>query len=562
MPLDALCLHAVVEELRPRIVGTRIDKVQQPARDQVILLLRKDRLLLNAGANSPRIHLTAQLRDNPAQPPMFCMLLRKHLTGGKLIALAQPGLERVVELTFEVTTELGEPGVRKLVLEAMGRRSNLILLDGEGRIVDCMRRVDAEMSPLRQVLPGLYYRLPPAPEGKESLIEATEESFREAFGRANPEKTVDGWLLERFFGLSPLTAREISCRCGAERLFELGGDGAGRLWDEIVQLQDTIRENHFTPTAIKRDGKFVDFSYREILQYGADVEQAVYGSFSELMDDFYEERERQDRMRQRGQDIIRTVTTARDRVARKIALQEKDYAATKDRDQLRICGDLITANLYRMEKGMPSFTTENFYDEACGPITIPLDPLLTPQQNAAKFYKRYNKTKTAERYLAEQLTKGRGELSYLESVLEEIGRAESEQDFMENRSELRQAGYLRRQSGERKEMKRPASRPREFRSSAGMRILVGRNNRQNDALTTKEADRRDLWFHTQKIHGSHVILCTQGREPDRQSMMDYTPVKFVKKPAGAQPGMVVYETYQTVYVTPEETLAKKLEVRR
>ncbi|MBU5627086.1 NFACT family protein [Oscillibacter sp. MSJ-2] len=582
MPLDALCLHAVVEELRPRIVGTRIDKVQQPARDQVILLLRKDRLLLNAGANAPRIHLTAQLRDNPAQPPMFCMLLRKHLTGGKLIALAQPGLERVVELTLEVTTELGEPGIRKLVLEAMGRRSNLVLLDGEGRIIDCMRRVDAEMSPLRQVLPGLYYRLPPAPEDKEPLTEATEESFQKAFGRANPEKTVDGWLLERFFGLSPLTTREISCRCGAERLFELGGDGAGRLWSEIEQLQNAVLENHFTPTAIKRDGKFVDFSYREILQYGTDVEQVWYGSFSELMDDFFADRERQDRVRQRGQDIIRTVTTARDRVARKIALQEKDYAATKDRDQLRICGDLITANLYRMEKGAASFSTENFYDEACGPITIPLDPLLTPQQNAAKYYKRYNKTKTAERYLTEQLTKGREELSYLESVMEEIGRAESEQDFMEIRSELRQAGYLRRQSGERREMKRPASRPREFRSSAGMRILVGRNNRQNDALTMKEADRRDLWFHTQKIHGSHVILCTQGQEPDRQSMMeaamlaawfsqasggqnvpvDYTPVKFVKKPAGAQPGMVVYETYQTVYVTPEETLARKIEVRR
>ena len=582
MPLDALCLHAVVEELRPRIVGARVDKVQQPAKDQVILLLRKDRLLLNAGANAPRIHLTALSRDNPAQPPMFCMLLRKHLTGGKITAIAQPGLERAVELTFEIVTELGQPGVRRLVIEAMGRRSNLILLDEEGRIIDCMRRVDAEMSPLRQVLPGLYYRLPPAPEGKIPLTEAEEEPFLQALQEANPEKTVDGWLLDHFFGLSPLTAREIACRCGGERIFEMGSEGGSLLWKQVQALLDIVKENKFTPVAIKRNGKFADFSYREILQYGASVEQVTYGSFSELMDHFYEEREQQDRVRQRGQDILRAVTTARDRTARKIAVQEKDYQATLDRDHLRICGDLITANLYRMEKGASSVTAENYYEEGCPQVTIPLDPLLTPQQNAAKYYKRYQKAKTAGRYLTEQLRQGREELTYLESVIEEISRAETEQDFTDIRTELRQGGYLRLRSGERREMKRSASRPREFRSSAGLRILVGRNNRQNDLLTTKEADRRDTWLHTQKIHGSHVILCTGGAEPDRQSLIeaaeiavwfsqaregqnvpvDYTAVKYVKKPAGARPGMVVYDPYRTVFVTPEEERIKRLEVKR
>ena len=579
MPLDALCLRAVVEELRPRLTGARIDKVQQPARDQVILLLRKDRLLLNAGASSPRIQLTALTRDNPAQPPMFCMLLRKHLTGGKILSVEQPGLERAVAITVEVTTELGETGQRKLVLEAMGRRSNLILLDGEGRIIDCMRRVDAEMSPQRQVLPGLYYRLPPAPEGKHPLTEVERESFFALLEQANGEKTVDGWLLDSYFGLSPLIAREIAWRCGGERLMELHDEGRERLFAEVERLGQMAAEGRFQPMALRREGKFTDFSYQPILQYGAATENVPYESFSALMDDFFQSREQQERVRQRGQDMVRTVTTARDRVARKIAIQEKDYAATADRDKLRICGDLITANLYRMEKGIASFTTENFYEEDCPPLAIQLDPLLTPQQNAAKYYKRYTKAKTAERYLKEQLEKGREELTYLESVLEEISRAETEQDFLEIRAELRAGGYIRAQGNERREMKRPASRPRELRSTAGLRILVGRNNRQNDRLSLKEADRRDIWFHTQKIHGSHVILCTEGREPDEKSMeeaamaaawysqgkegknvpVDYTPVKFLKKPAGSPPGMVVYDTYKTVFVTPEEAVMKKLE---
>ena len=324
----------------------------------------------------------------------------------------------------------------------------------------------------------------------------------------------------------------------------------------------------------------MEFSYLPITQYGPAAEGTVWPSFSALMDDFYAQREHQDRIRQKGQDLVRTATTARDRLRRKLAMQEKDYAQTQDRDRLRICGDLITANLYRMEKGHASFTTENFYAESGGEITIALDPLLTPQQNAAKYYKRYNKAKTAEKYLREQMTLARQDLDYLESVLEEISRAESEQDFADIRNELKDAGYIRRQPKEKKELKRP-NRPREFRTSGGFRVLVGRNNRQNDQLTLKSADRRDLWLHTQKIHGSHVILCTGGVEAPPEDLVeaakiaayysqaresgnvpvDYTPVRNVKKPAGGRPGMVIYPTYQTVNVTPDEALVKRLEVR-
>ena len=577
MPLDGVCMQAVAEELRPALLGLRIDKVQQPARDQVILLLRGNkRLLLNAGANAPRVQLTGLTRDNPAEPPMFCMLLRKHLVGARVAALTQPPLERLVRLELDVTDDFGRPGRRTLVLEAMGRRSNLILLDGEGRIIDCLRRVDADMSASRQVLPGLYYE-PPASVGRLPVTEETEDGFREKLSAANPERSVDAFLLDSYFGVSPLIARELSFRAAGEtdaHLFGLGREGENRLWREVSALTEAIRENHFTPICLKKDGKMADFTYCPIAQYGPAMETVRYDAFSALMDDFYALREQQERVRQRGADLLRTATTARDRLRRKLAMQEKDYAETQNRDQLRIYGDLITANLYRMERGQSRLEAENFYDPEGGTIAIPLDPLLTPQQNAAKYYKRYTKAKTAEKYLTEQMAIARRDLDYIESVLEELDRAETEQDFLDIRGELRDAGFLRRQG--KKEVSRPA-KPLEFRTTSGFRVLVGRNNRQNDKLT-KSAGPRDIWLHTQKIHGSHVILCTEGRETDDDTIVeaaklaawfsqareganvpvDYTPVKNVKKPAGARPGMVIYSTCRTVNVTPEESLVKKL----
>ena len=390
MPLDGICMQAVAEELRPELLGLRIDKVQQPARDQVILLLRGNkRLLLNAGANTPRIQLTALTRDNPAEPPMFCMLLRKHLVGGRVAAVTQPPLERLVRLELDVTDDFGQPGRRTLVLEAMGRRSNLILLDGEGRIIDCLRRVDADMSAARQVLPGLYYE-PPASVGRLPVTEETENGFREKISAANPERSVDAFLLDHYFGISPLIARELAFRSAGEtdaHLFDLGAVGEDRLWKELSGLIRAIQENHFTPICLKKDGKMADFTYCPIAQYGPAMETVRYDTFSTLMDDFYALREQQERVRQRGADLLRTATTARDRIRRKLAMQEKDYAATQNRDQLRIYGDLITANLYRMERGAARLETENFYDPECRPVAIPLDPLLTPQQNAAKYYK-------------------------------------------------------------------------------------------------------------------------------------------------------------------------------
>lgn len=581
MPLDAICLRAVLHELRPQLIGARIDKVQQPARDQIILLLRGNlRLLLNAGANQPRIQLTNILRDNPAQPPMFCMLLRKHLVGARVLAIEQPDLERMVILTLQCTDEFGEISQKQLVLECMGRRSNLVLLDAQGRIVECLRRVDADLSAARQLLPGLFYHLP-TPLDKLSLLSQEEDSIALARRGGEEEAAVDKWVLDHYTGISPLIARELAFRAGGATDVRFGAlNGAQRetLAQEFADTASAIKEDRYTPVILYRDGKPVDFTYRLIAQYGAETQVETREDFSSMLDEFYDARERQELSARRGRELAHAASIARDRMARKAENLKRDYAATQKRDEFRLRGDLITANLYRMKGGERVLQAENYYEDGCPLIDIPLDPLLTPQQNAAKNYKQYNKLKTAEFHLREQIEKAENERAYLESVLQELAQAETEQEFNEIRRELQETNYLKKSSGK-KEQKR-AFAPRTFKTSGGFEVLVGRSNVQNDQLT-KKSDKRDYWFHTQHIHGSHVILrcagLTPGDEDLREAAMlaayfsqakessgvpvDYCPVKFVKKPAGARPGMVTYDNYRTLYVTPEEGLAKKLLIR-
>ena len=581
MPMDAICMNAVAQEVRGALLGARIDKIQQPARDQIVLLMpRGIRLLINAGTNQPRLQLTHILRENPAQPPMFCMLLRKHLTGAKILDITQPEMERMLILTLEGHDEMGEVCRRKLVLEAMGRQANLILLDQEDRIVECMRRVDLDLSEKRQLLPGLFYHLPPAQADKRSPLSLAEGDFERMLQSADGEMQVDRWLLSQFFGLSPLICRELAFRAGGStdvHIGDLGEAGREKLAAVFAELLSRLQEHNFVPTMIVQNGKPMDYAALPITQYENAAETMAFTSFGEMLDAFYENREKVEKMRQMGHDLIQTATSTRDRIRRKLATQEKEYQTTQDRDALRKSGDLITANLYRMEKGASVLEAEDYYEENCPTIRISLDPLLTPQQNAARYYKKYNKAKTAEKILREQIDLGRIELEYLESILETIREAESEQDFREIRAELKEAGYIKQHLNEKKQVKK-VLRPRAFLSSSGLRISVGRNNKQNDLLTCKTAEPKDIWFHTQKIHGSHVILHTNGLQPDEESMteaamlaayysqaregqnvpVDYTPVRFVKKPSGAKPGMVIYTTYQTAYVTPDEALVKRL----
>lgn len=578
MPLDAVCLQAVVAELAPQITGSRIEKIQQPARDQVVLLLRGNRrLLLSAGGGQPRLHLTELLRDNPAQPPMFCMLLRKYLSGGIIESIQQAPLERVVTLTVSAADELGERSQFSLILEAVARRANLILADKDGHIIDCLRRIDFEMNPDRQVLPGLFYHLPTPPD-KVSPFTVTEEEFAALAAAAGEGAPADQWLVRAVNGLSPLVARELTFRaCGSTDAPVTGHTAA--LWSAFAAWRDTVNEKHFIPAMLKRSGVPMDFTYLHVGQYGGAAEEETYTSFSRLLDDFYEKREQAERVKQKGQDLVKTASNGAARLRRKIAAQEQELAESKNRDKWRVYGELITANLYRMERGMSRLTAQNYYDPDCADVDIPLDVRLSPQENAAKYFKKYTKAKTAEKYITAQLEKARVELTYLESVLQELTLAESEQDFNDIRAELTDGGYLRAKG--RKQPQRP-SKPREFRSTAGLRILVGRNNRQNDRLTAKDAEKWDIWLHTQRIHGSHVILCTGGAQPDEQSLLeaaslaayfsqaqdgtkvpvDFTQVKYVKKPAGSPPGFVNYTNYKTILADPSEELVKRLAAGR
>ncbi|MGE4276806.1 MAG: NFACT family protein [Lawsonibacter sp.] len=587
MPLDALCLSGLVYELQNALVGAKIDKIHQPGRDEVVMALRcakgNVKLLLSANPNHPRPQLTELARENPDAPPMFCMRLRKYLTGGRILEITQPPLERVVEFRMEALDELGDRVERRLVLEAMGRHSNLILLDGEGRIVDCLRRVDGDMSAKRQVLPGLFYHLPPTQE-KLDPTTLNRENLARMAEEAPGEARADQWLLDTFGGLSPLICRELAQRAGGAVdicLSDLGPAGRERLANEVKQLLISVKERNFTPYLIAIENRPKDFTFLPITQYGEAAELTAYPTFSTLLDRFYEQRESQERVKQKGQDLIRSVTNTRGRTARKLGNQDKELAATRERERLRQFGDLITANLYAIKRGMERLNAVDFYDPEGKEVEIPLNPRLTPQQNAAKYYKEYHKAKTAEEMLTIQLEKGRRELDYLDSVLENITLAEGERDLQEIRQELTDTGYLRRKSKAKGREKRISSKPLEFRSSSGLRISVGKNNTQNDLLTCKQAFKSDIWLHTQKIHGSHVILWMEGSQPDPQSLheaaclaawfsqaresgkvpVDYTPVKYVKKPAGARPGMVVYTTYETVWVTPDEMLVKQLRVK-
>ena len=571
MAFDAVFLTAVLEELRQKIIGLRVEKIQQPARDTVLLGLRgKERLLLSANVNRPRIHLTGASYENPAQPPMFCMLLRKHLSGGRIAELRQPPAERMVDLVLDCTDEMGIPCQKHLILELMGRNSNLILAGEDGRIIDCLRRVDFEMSELRQVLPGLFYHEPPR-QSRGIPSETSEEMIVEKLRAVDSPKRLDKWLIDSFDGFSPLIARELSYGfCG-----ETDGDILTMDREKLGgYLAEQFRFRSYRPILLLRDGQPKEYSYRPIEQYGQYMQAEELESFSGLLDRFYTQTEHSDRMRQKTQTLRKTVTTLRERTLRKLELQRKEYESTLDREQLRQMGDIVTANLHAIERGQTRLVAEDFYHDMV-PVEIPLKPELSPQQNAARFYKDYAKAKNAEKILTEQMERAEIEAEYLAMVLEELSRVEGEADLSEIREELEQGGYIR---PDRKKQKVRPGKPMEFLSSDGYRIYVGRNNCENDRLSLKTARKDDLWLHIQKFHGTHVIIACAGVTPPDETIteaaqlaawfsqakegqnvpVDVTPVRYLRKPKGAKPGMVVYDKYRTVIVTPDGNLAERL----
>ena len=574
MPLDAVCLQALVSELAPALEGAKIEKVQQPARELVLLGVRgregNKKLLIAAAAGSARVHFTAESPENPAEPPMFCMLLRKHLVGARILSVTQPAHERLLRLDLEARDELGDRSGKALIVEMIGRSPNLILLSEDGHIIDCLRRMDFAGDELRCLQPGMLYRLPPA-QNKRSVFELDGEAFRAMIAGADHAEPVDRWLLGHVSGLSPLWCRELAFRCGGD--FE-------RLPEATDALLSRIADGAFTPTLLSEDGVPKDFSFGEIRQYGAGVENLAFDSFSALLDAFYARREREERRRRRGRELCHAVKTLRDRQQRKLTVQREEYLLTETRDELRKRAELLTANLYRLKKGDRELVCEDYTAEGCPEIAIPLDPLKTPQQNAASLYKEYNKRKAAAEHLRVLIAEGEKQLDYLESVLDQAERAETEKDLGELRLELTETGVLKRQKRAKPDKTRPQG-PLRYRSDDGFEILVGRTNTQNDELTTKLARRTDLWLHTQKVHGSHVIIRCEGAEPPAHTVeqaaslavwhsqargggktpVDVTPVRFVRKPSGALPGKVIYTEYRTVIAEADEALAARLRVK-
>ena len=567
MAFDAYFLTAVLQEIRSRATGARVEKIHQPSRDTVVLQLRceqgREKLMIVPNPAAPRLYLSAANPENPEQPPMFCMLLRKHLSGARLTEVRQIPMERMAEFIFDCTDEMGDPVQKRLVAELMGRTCNLYLLGPDGRIIDCLRRIGLDESAKRAALPGLNYVYPDA-IAKDDPASYTEEDYVNLINKPGADVLADR-LMDTLGGLSPLVCREAALFAAGQtdaRVSDLPRDCAKKLNLFFREHLEHPKPYYYAAP----DGTPKQFAFCPIRQYGAYGEAP---SFAALLDSFYILRDKKDAMRQKSQAVRKTVSNLCQRLQRKMAIQEKELTATYDRERLRQLGDIVTANLHRITKGQKFVEAEDFYDEEMKKIAIPLSEVLSPQQNAAKYYKDYTRMKNAEKELTRQLQLGAEELSYLQSVLEELDRAQVDAELEEIRQELQLGGYLRGDSGK-KRMRQSKLPPMRFESTDGYPIYVGRNNRQNDELTFKLARKDDLWLHAQKVHGSHVIISCGGTTPPDDTItqaaqlaayyaestggqnlpVDVTPVKQVKKTPGGKPGMVIYHTYRTVIVNP------------
>ncbi len=574
MALDGMFLRLIKSELEAQI-GSRISQIYQPNRDELVFILRgfsgSKKLLLSARANSPRINFCTKTPENPAQPPMLCMLLRKRLGGGKLTAVRQLECDRVIFLDFECVNELGDTVMLTVVCEIMGMYSNVILTDSNGVIIDSLKRVDLTMSSRRLVLPNIKYE-PPEGQNKTNLLTAQVTEAVQRITELDEEMPLDKAILKAVQGVSPIVCREIAYRVMPDATNRLGGILKSRLIEELDRLKQTVLNCDASPCIVYReDSKPFDFCFMPIEQYGQSVRIKSFDSCSMVLDEFYDERDSRERMRVKSQSLTKLLNNTAERLSRKIEKQKAELKRCENREELRICGDLLQANLYRVEKGAPFVEVENFYDESYGTKRIFLDPALSPASNAQKYYKDYRKAKNAEKVLAEQIVKARYELMYIESVLDEVSRAENEGELSGIKEELADEGYIKSRSTKRK--KTDKLPPLEYTSSDGFRILVGRNNRQNDQLTLKTASKNDVWLHTKEIHGSHTVIISDGKAVSDNAILqaaqlaayhskarnsskvpvDYTLIKYVSKPSGAKPGMVIYVNNKTVYVTPKDS---------
>ena len=578
MAFDAGMLACMVREIRTVALGGRIEKIMQPERDEIILQLRSTeggkRLLINTGTG-PRIGFTELTRENPAQAPMFCMLLRKHLTGGRLADIRQEGFERVVTLEFDTRDEMGFACTRRIVAEIMGKYSNLIFTDGEGRIISALKTVDFSTSSQRQVLPGMRYELPPS-QDKDNPLEVDFDRFAALYAAESPDKPLDKFILSRFCGISATVAREMAVLSTRHTDTPLRYATPAEAWRGFDRIISRIREGDFIPTMVYDGGAAVEYAFCPLTQYAPPVETRPYDTASSMLDAYFETRDKESRIRQRAADVLRLLTGAESRIKKKLDIQRGELAECERAETYKKYGDMITANLWQLTRGMKQaeLTDYEVWDEEkgeYGTVLLELDERLTPSANAQKYYKRYAKARNAKVELAKQIQLGEAELAYVYTVFDSLTRAETANDLAEIRDELYRSGYASRMKGYAAPKKQPAPTVAKFKTTNGYLVYCGKNNLQNEHITHKLADRNDYWFHAKGVPGSHVVMVTGGDEPDAQDFtdaaciaahfskaaggaqipVDYLLVRHVRKVPGAKPGFVTYHTNWTAYVTPD-----------
>lgn len=578
MPLDAITLGAAVYELQNELSDARVEKIHQPERDELLMILKsrkgQKKLVISAGGDNARIHLTDSAKENPQTPPMFCMLLRKHLTGAHVEYIKRIGYDRIVDMSFIGRNEMGDSTHRHLICEIMGRGSNIILLDDGGKIIDSVKRVDLTMNTERNILPGLKY-FAPVQKNRLNPENAAVKDFSELINAIPGGKKLDREIPSLTMGISPLLAGECVFRaCGVRDVCaeEMTEHEREEIAHNLFMLYDKERMHSYAPCLIKdnQSGRVIDFSPFEILQYGqaADAEKAE--SVNHAILEFFRLRDLSQRMQSRSAALKKQLTNKLRRTEKKLDILQKELKSASERENLRICGELITANLYRIKKGDKLLVAQNFYEDEAPEKKIVLDERKTPSQNAAWYFARYKKAKNTELYATEQIEIAKKEVQYIESVLYSISEATKASELAQIQEELVYNGYLKGDNGKKKEKKRfSLPQPMEFEYK-GYTVFVGRNNIQNDYLTMKLAGNKDLWLHTKNIPGSHTVVKYKG-EPFPNDVteyaaslaayyskaknapyaeVDYCPAGHVKKPNGAKPGMVVYEGYSTALVKP------------
>lgn len=588
MALDGLVIHSIVDELHSKLLGGKIDKVYQPENDEVVLHIRNNKqnfkLILSASASNPRVYIANDYKkENPINAPMFCMLFRKHIQGGNIVNISQVGFERIIKISVESFDELKEKTTKDIIVEIMGRHSNIILTHSlDNKIIDSAKRIPPSISRVRQLLPGLTYNLPPEQNKLNPLNDISLQDFTNTL--KDFQGNVFKSIYSKFLGISPIIAKEICFRAKVDEktdTIDCSDEIFNLIYIEFLNLFKNIKSNNYTPCMFIDEtiDRVIDFSCVNINLFST-LSSVKDDSMSKILEDYYKTKDIKDRIHQRSSDLRKSISIKLDRLYNKLKKQNEELLESENADSYKVYGELITSYIYMIEKGMESVEVDNFYDPEYKSVKIKLNENLTPSENAQKYFKKYTKMKTAKVEINNQIKISEEEIHYLENILLSIENCENLAELLDIREELGKVGYLKAQNKSKKETKL-TTKPHEFLSSDGFKILVGKNNKQNDHLTLKVADNNDIWLHTKNIPGSHVIIKCEGKEVSDETLfegamlaayfskskissqvpVDYTKKKNIKKPNGAKPGMVIYETNNTIYVTPTEELVAKLKVK-